>query len=156
MTRFALAGVLLAALAPAADVRRPTAPGEALKEDGFTFRLGEGAEEEVSPAVSTVAPSEALGDAETRRVLDRLPAWSAPPDEEKPVALRESSLRPPRPLRTAWRRMARPQTARLPCLPAPLQHGATVARARRSRSRCPTRTRPGPAAVVAMTAARAA
>ena len=84
MTRFALVGVLLAALAPAADVRRPAAPGEALKEDGFTFRLGEGALEEPAPAVSTVAPSEPLGDAETQRVLDRLPAWSAPPDEEKP------------------------------------------------------------------------
>src|SRR6185295_11278137 len=56
--------------------------------------------EEAAPAVSRVAPSEPLGEAETRRVLDRLPAWSAPPDEEKPFALRESSPPPPRTGRT--------------------------------------------------------
>ncbi len=54
-----------------------------------------------------------LDEAETRRVLDRLPAWSAP-DDERPFALREASLPPPRPGRTVKEPFPPPATAGLP------------------------------------------
>jgi hypothetical protein len=104
MSRLVALGMLAAAVLPvSADVgRRPRETGGAAvnKEgEGFRFRLGEGLDEP-GPGVRTpAAAGVSLGEAETGRVLARLPAWSAP-DDERPFALREASLPPPRPGRT--------------------------------------------------------
>src|SRR5437899_902215 len=104
MSRLVSLGLLAAALLPAsAGVRRRPLDktGEAVKKDeeGFRFRLGEGGEEARAGVRAPAAAGTSLDEAETERVLARLPAWSAP-DDERPFALREASLPPPRPGRT--------------------------------------------------------
>lgn len=71
----------------------PAGPGSAR---GLEFRLSEGsggqdAHERVRPGAA-----EPLGEAETKRVLDRLPPLLEEPTDRKDFALRESSLPPPR------------------------------------------------------------
>ena len=115
-TRAVVVGLLLAATTalgvadgrrePSETMRRPRfEPGRPPSSattgaaPGLVFRLGEGAEEGEAPALVSRPEAERLPDAETRRVLDRLPPLAAPPREE-PFALREGSLPPPRPGRT--------------------------------------------------------
>jgi uncharacterized protein YfaS (alpha-2-macroglobulin family) len=66
---------------------------------GLVFRLGEGGQEAAAPVLVARPPAERLADAETRRVLDRLPPVAEEPREE-PFALRDASLPPPRTGRT--------------------------------------------------------
>ena len=102
MSRAGSLGVLLVALASvSADGQRLLkAAKEAVKDEGgFRFRLSEGVDEGAPRARATPAAGLPVDDAATQRVLDRLPAWSAPEDE-RPFALRESSLPAPRPGRT--------------------------------------------------------
>jgi uncharacterized protein YfaS (alpha-2-macroglobulin family) len=64
---------------------------------GLRFRLSEGAEQTERPAAQpTVAPAEKLSDAETARVLARLPPLKEEAGDEQEFALREKSLPPPR------------------------------------------------------------
>lgn len=96
--------VLVSSAALAAPASRPPAGARAGSEDpvkidrpakGLAFRLSEGTEGP-PPTPRPKAPSEPLGEAEVRAVLDRLPPMPPDPDEEEPFALREASLPPPR------------------------------------------------------------
>jgi uncharacterized protein YfaS (alpha-2-macroglobulin family) len=75
-----------------------TAEGdEAKAREGLSFRLSEGAEESGTAAPrATPAPAERLSDAETERVLQRLPPLKTDASDVREFALRERSLPPPR------------------------------------------------------------
>ena len=98
-----LALVSAAALATAAGalylrgtetVRAAEAPEEV---EGLRFRLSEGKPQNGEVSVrNPIAPAEKLSDADADRVLARLPAIKAQPDDEVDFALRESSLPAPR------------------------------------------------------------
>ncbi len=90
--------------APPPDVPRPAAPVAQEKpvvwrmsKSGVGFRLSD-ADAETPPPPAPVN-AKALGDADAKKLLGRLPAMTALP-EEKAFALREKSLRPPRPGQT--------------------------------------------------------
>ncbi len=104
-------------LGAAAPPGRPR--GDATKADatpGLVLRLSEGAEEAEAGALVPRPAALPLSEAETQRVLDRLPPLAALPREE-PFARREDSLPPPRTGRTVTtpfppeRGPERPQTA---------------------------------------------
>jgi alpha-2-macroglobulin len=67
---------------------------------GLVFRLSEGQDEAQPQARSPVAPAVLLDEAGTKRLLERLPAIEAPPEDEQAFALREKSLPVPRTGRT--------------------------------------------------------
>ena len=83
-----------------ADVGGEAVPpqDDASKPEGLRFRLSEGAEESgrESAAASNVAPATKLSEAETAKVLQRLPPLKAQEGDEQDFALREKSLPPPR------------------------------------------------------------
>jgi hypothetical protein len=102
MSRALSLGVLVVALASvSADGQRLVrATREAVEGDEeFRFRLSEGSDEGAPLPRATRVAGMPLDDAATQRMLSRLPAWSSPEDE-RPFALRESSLPAPRPGRT--------------------------------------------------------
>ncbi|HEU4595790.1 MAG TPA: alpha-2-macroglobulin family protein, partial [Pyrinomonadaceae bacterium] len=80
------------------------AQGAGDEREGLRFRLSEGAEESEasrpSAAASNVAPAEKLSEAETLKVLQRLPPIKVEAGDEQDFALREKSLPPPRTGRT--------------------------------------------------------
>jgi len=122
MSRRVSLGILLAALLSAsADARRTVRePGEPLKEDdAFRFRLSEGQAESAPVERPPAAAGAPLAEADAERLLGRLPDWTAPA-EERPYALRESSLPPPRPGRTVKEPF--PPPADRPA-PAPVEAG---------------------------------
>ena len=80
----------------AGDATEDAVTGEA---PGLVFRLSEGTEAGEVPASVARPPAQPLSDADTRRVLDRLPSLAAEPREE-PFAIREASAPPPRAGRT--------------------------------------------------------
>jgi uncharacterized protein YfaS (alpha-2-macroglobulin family) len=87
-----------------ARARRPRAGGivpsaTEAATGGLVVRLSEGAESGEAPTLVARPPAERLSDAETRRVLERLPPLAAEPREE-PFAFHEGSLPPPRTGRT--------------------------------------------------------
>ena len=95
---FGATGILLVLAArPSVGVRSASVgpPKVDRAETGLTFRLREGSESP-PPTVRPPAASEALGEGETRAVLERLPPLTADPEDEKEFALRETSLPPPR------------------------------------------------------------
>ena len=67
----------------------------AAETPGPGFWLSEGSEE-APGAPTAVAPSTALDERDTQRVLDRLPPFPREGGEEADFALREKSLPPPR------------------------------------------------------------
>jgi uncharacterized protein YfaS (alpha-2-macroglobulin family) len=75
-----------------------TAEGDDAKtREGLSFRLSEGAEESGTAAPRpTQAPASKLSDAETERVLQRLPPLKTDAADVQEFALRERSLPPPR------------------------------------------------------------
>ena len=81
---------------PAAPKSEATAPSAwRVSKSGVGFRLSNAdAVDERTPAKS--AAGEALSEAETRKVLDRLPKLAAAPGDEKDFALRAGSLPAPR------------------------------------------------------------
>ncbi|MFI5006022.1 MAG: Ig-like domain-containing protein [Solirubrobacterales bacterium] len=119
MSRALSLGVLLVALASvSADSQRLVrATRETVAGDEeFRFRLSEGMDEGAPLPRATRAAGVPLDDAATQRVLSRLPAWSAPEDE-RPFALRESSLPAPRPGRTVKEPFPPPSEAGRPEAP---------------------------------------
>ncbi len=66
------------------------------KDQGLVFRLSEGVEGGGAYERAPVAAAQPLGEAETRRLLDRLPPVAAQPADQVDFALRESSLPAPR------------------------------------------------------------
>ncbi|MFL6283941.1 MAG: alpha-2-macroglobulin family protein [Pyrinomonadaceae bacterium] len=80
-----------------ASASEDDAARDAQARKGLVFRLGEGAEESGAAAPRpTQAPAERLSDAETARVLQRLPPLKADEADAKEFALRERSLPAPR------------------------------------------------------------
>src|SRR6201990_3112788 len=85
------------------DVRTDAAPADedgaqdAQARKGLSFRLSEGAEESGASAARPAPPrAEKLSDADTARVLQRLPPLKADESDAQEFALREKSLPPPR------------------------------------------------------------
>lgn len=66
------------------------------EDPGLTFHLAEGVEGADKREVTPPAKAAPLGDADTKKVIDRLPALVAKEGDEKPFAMRERSLPPPR------------------------------------------------------------
>ena len=66
------------------------------RDQGLEFRLSEGVEGGGAYERAPLAAAQPLGEAETRRLLDRLPPVAALPADQADFALRESSLPPPR------------------------------------------------------------
>ncbi len=102
------AAALGAAILPPAEADRRVAAtalpaGEhtagAGETPGLVLRLSEGAQEAAPVALVARPPAQPLPEAETRRVLDRLPPLASLPSEE-PFARREDSPPPPRSGRT--------------------------------------------------------
>jgi len=119
MSRAAALAIVLAALSSvSADSVRPVKVTKEAVEDegGFRFRLSEGTDESALSPRARPAAGVPLDDAATKRVLDRLPAWSAP-DDEHPLALRESSLPIPRPGRTVQEPFPPPSEVGRPAAP---------------------------------------
>ncbi|MBA3242526.1 MAG: Ig-like domain-containing protein, partial [Acidobacteria bacterium] len=84
-----------------ADVGGEAVPpqDDASKPEGLRFRLSEGTEESgrgPAAAASNAAPATKLSEAETSKVLQRLPPLKAQEGDEQDFALREKSLPPPR------------------------------------------------------------
>ncbi len=122
MSRAVSLAIVLAALASvSADSVRPVkATKEAvMDEEGFRFRLSEGTDESALSSRATPAAGVPLDDAATKRVLDRLPALPAgsAPEDERPFALRESSLPAPRPGRTVQETFPPPSEVGHPAAP---------------------------------------
>ena len=118
------AGTLAVAMSPARtiDVARPLGKGIATDvsiddgepEGGLVFSLGDGAPgEETPPKISQPTPT-TLDDAETKRVLDRLPPLPVVDGEKKPFALREKSLPVPRTGKTVAARFPPPSSEPTP------------------------------------------
>src|SRR5215510_12574858 len=66
------------------------------EEPGLTFHLAEGVEGAAKREPTPPAKATPLGDADTKKVIDRLPALVAKEGDEKPFAMRERSLPPPK------------------------------------------------------------
>lgn len=66
------------------------------KDPGLAFRLSEGVEGGGAYERAPLAAAQPLGEAETKRLLDRLPPVAAQGADQVDFALRESSLPPPR------------------------------------------------------------
>jgi septal ring-binding cell division protein DamX len=68
----------------------------AVKDEGLVFRLSEGVEDAAPAAQAATGAAEPLTEQETQKVLDRLPAMTPEPGQERDFALRDKSLPPPR------------------------------------------------------------
>ncbi|MDT5293300.1 MAG: alpha-2-macroglobulin, partial [Acidobacteriota bacterium] len=78
-------------------VESATENESATEKKGLRFRLSEGAEQaERTEPRAAAAPAVKLSEAETARVLQRLPEMKAEPDDAQEFALRERSLPAPR------------------------------------------------------------
>jgi uncharacterized protein YfaS (alpha-2-macroglobulin family) len=73
-----------------------TADADTSEKKGLRFRLSEGVEQSERPTQPAVAPATKLSDAETARVLSRLPPLKTEAGDEQEFALRERSLPAPR------------------------------------------------------------
>jgi uncharacterized protein YfaS (alpha-2-macroglobulin family) len=104
---------LLAVLATACPGQKPAqAPAKAaevtpkgplvwkLSKSGLGFRLSNADEDASADAEHKVAPSTPLGADDTRKIVGRLPALKAEPDDAKDFAMRDKSLPAPRPGKT--------------------------------------------------------
>lgn len=78
--------------------------------DGLRFRLSEGTEKVEAPTANPVAVAISLSEAETRKLLARLPALKSEPADNFPLKLRERSLPPPRAGETIQAAFALPAT----------------------------------------------
>lgn len=97
-----------------ADSAGDAAPDEKTPK-GLRFRLSEGAEQpEKSAAQPAVAPASKLSDAETARVLQRLPPLKEEAGDEQEFALREKSLPAPRAGATVLNAFPAPEERRAP------------------------------------------
>jgi alpha-2-macroglobulin len=81
---------------------------------GLTFRLSEGAEETTPSEPLPTADARVLSDAETRKVLDRLPPLAGVESDRQDFALREKSLPPPRTGATVAAPFPPPESAERP------------------------------------------
>jgi uncharacterized protein YfaS (alpha-2-macroglobulin family) len=92
------AGLVTLLSTAAADVPPPRARGIAMTADepGFVFRLSEGTPQTERPKAIARPPAEPLEGEALERVLARLPPLAGTEEDEKPFALREGSLPPPR------------------------------------------------------------
>jgi alpha-2-macroglobulin len=101
-----------------ADTTEDAGPADAPDEKtpkGLRFRLSEGAEQTEKPSPQpTVAPAVRLSDAETARVLQRLPPLKEEAGDEQEFALREKSLPPPRAGATVMSAFPAPEERRAP------------------------------------------
>ena len=100
-----LTTAILLSFFPASPARTISVQDEASAVDneqsGLRFRLSEaGAQTERAPASNTVASSSPLSQAETNRLLARIPAIKRDADDVQDFKLRERSLPPPRAGRT--------------------------------------------------------
>ncbi len=66
---------------------------------GLLFHLSEGAETVSAPAMLAATPAESLADSDAKHVFDRMPPFAIEA-EQKPFAMRDESLPPPRPGKT--------------------------------------------------------
>ena len=83
--------------------------------DGLRFRLSEGTEKVEAPAPNpTVASATSLSEAETNRLLARLPALKPEDGDTVPFKLRDRSLPPPRAGETIQAAFAVPTADALP------------------------------------------
>jgi len=74
-----------------------TGADDSIRQTGLRFRLSEGVEQSAKPAPQArPAPAVKLSDAETARVLERLPPLKEETGDEQEFALRERSLPAPR------------------------------------------------------------
>ena len=73
-----------------------TSSGATGQPEGLVVRLSEVPSEAPPAPAETVAPSRPLSDAEAEKVLDRLPPLHVEEEDERPFALRDKSLPPPR------------------------------------------------------------
>src|SRR4029434_5148286 len=80
----ALPGASRGSIAPVRE-----APGQVTAARGLVLRLGEGEEAPGRETPVTRARAIPLSDADTAKVLERLPALPPVPDEEEELALRE-------------------------------------------------------------------
>ncbi|HZG50726.1 MAG TPA: Ig-like domain-containing protein, partial [Pyrinomonadaceae bacterium] len=69
---------------------------QSMTQNGLRFRLSEGREQVERAAPDPVAPAEVLSAAETKKLLDRLPALAPEANDTQDFKLRERSLPPPR------------------------------------------------------------
>ncbi|HLL69953.1 MAG TPA: alpha-2-macroglobulin family protein [Pyrinomonadaceae bacterium] len=101
-TRLSALTIIFTLLAPphagvvAATERGGQEPTQSVTQNGLRFRLSEGREEVERPAPETLAPAEVLSAAETKKLLDRLPALAPEANDTQDFKLRERSLPPPR------------------------------------------------------------
>lgn len=94
------------------------------RSDGLRFRLSEGTEKvEAPPPNPTVAAATSLSEAETRKLLARLPALKPEEGDTVPLKLRERSLPPPRAGETIQAAFALPTTN---APPAPVHTNAPL------------------------------
>ncbi|HEV2765719.1 MAG TPA: Ig-like domain-containing protein, partial [Pyrinomonadaceae bacterium] len=85
------------------------------KKTGLQFRLSEGAEQPETRATPGARPAaQTLSEAETQRVLRRLPPMKPAPADEQQFAMREGSLPPPRAGRTIQTAFPAPETSERP------------------------------------------
>lgn len=75
------------------DTAPPTATGD---EKGLVIRLSHADPDSANAPRPKLADATKLSEADTRKVLERLPKLDADPDDTKEFALRESSLPPPK------------------------------------------------------------
>src|SRR5438105_6910164 len=80
-------------------------------KDGLRFRLSEGKEKAERPVPNTVANAAPLSEAETRRLLARLPPIRRETVDVQDFKLRENSLPPPRAGQTIQAAFAQPEPA---------------------------------------------
>jgi uncharacterized protein YfaS (alpha-2-macroglobulin family) len=71
-------------------------PAQQKVVEGLAFRLSEGDPQVVAVTRPPVAGATPLDDRDVQKVFDRLPPLKVPAQERQPLALRESSLPPPR------------------------------------------------------------
>ena len=100
-------------MAFARGVQQEDAEGEDEKK-GLRFRLSEGAAPKESPHANRVAEGRPLTEAETARLLARLPPPVREADDERAFSLREGTLRPPRAGQTVVAAFAAPMPAAPP------------------------------------------
>ena len=92
--------------------------------DGLRFRLSEGTEKVAAPAPGpTVTAATSLSDADTNKLLARLPALKPEDGDTLPFRLRERSLPPPRAGETIQAAFALPTTS---APPAPINTNAPL------------------------------
>jgi alpha-2-macroglobulin len=80
------------------------------EEKGLSFRLSEGEEKAARPTPNRVVSAAPLSEAETRRLLARLPPIKPDADDVRDFKLRESSLPPPRAGQTIRAAFAQPSS----------------------------------------------